>query len=94
MTERTAVLTQYLIPKQALTLLAGRIARTRAGALTTRLIAWFVQRYRVNMAEAANPDVARRSSRPRVTITAARRWWGVMSPWQRSLKMATLPRCT
>jgi phosphatidylserine decarboxylase len=58
MTDRTAVLAQYIIPKQAITLLAGRIARARAGALTTRLIAWFVQRYRVNMAEAANPDIA------------------------------------
>jgi phosphatidylserine decarboxylase len=58
MTDRTAVLAQYLIPKQAITLLAGRVARARGGALTTRLIAWFVQRYRVNMAEAANPDIA------------------------------------
>ena len=58
MTDRTAVLFQYLIPKQALTALAGRIARARGGLLTTRLIAWFVQRYRVNMLEAANPDVA------------------------------------
>lgn len=57
MTDRTAVLAQYLIPKQAITLLAGRIARAKAGALTTRLIAWFVQRYGVNMAEAANPDI-------------------------------------
>jgi phosphatidylserine decarboxylase len=57
MTDRTAVLAQYLVPKQAITLLAGRIARARGGALTTRLIAWFVQRYRVNMAEAANPDI-------------------------------------
>lgn len=58
MTDRTALLLQYLIPKQAITLLAGRIARAQAGALTTRLIAWFVQRYRVNMQEAANPDMA------------------------------------
>jgi len=58
MTDRTAVLSQYLIPKQAMTLLAGRIARARGGRLTTRLIAWFVQRYRVNMLEAANPDMA------------------------------------
>jgi phosphatidylserine decarboxylase len=57
MTDRPAVLAQYLVPKQAITLLAGRIARARGGALTTRLIAWFVQRYRVNMAEAANPDI-------------------------------------
>lgn len=58
MSDRLAVLPQYLIPKQALTLLAGRVARWRGGVFTTRLIAWFVQRYRVNMAEAANPDVA------------------------------------
>ncbi len=58
MTDRTAVLVQYLIPKQAITLLAGRIARARAGGLTTRLIAWFVRRYGVNMAEAANTDIA------------------------------------
>ena len=58
MSDRLAVLPQYLIPKQALTLLAGRIARAQGGELTTRLIAWFVQRYKVNMAEAANPDVA------------------------------------
>ena len=57
MTDRTAVLFQYLIPKQAITLLAGRIARARGGRLTTRLIAWFVQRYHVNMQEAANPDI-------------------------------------
>lgn len=58
MTDRTAVLSQYLIPKQAITLLAGRIACARAGVLTTRLIAWFVRRYQVNMLEAANPDLA------------------------------------
>lgn len=58
MTDRTTVLLQYLIPKQIITLLAGRIARARGGVLTTRLIAWFVRRYRVNMLEAANPDMA------------------------------------
>jgi phosphatidylserine decarboxylase len=58
MSDRLAVLPQYLIPKQALTLMAGRIARAQGGAFTTRLIDWFAQRYRVNMAEAANPDMA------------------------------------
>ena len=58
MFDRLAVLPQYLIPKQALTLLAGSIARAQGGAFTTRLIAWFVQRYRVNMAEAENPDIS------------------------------------
>ena len=58
MSDRFAVLPQYLLPKQAITLLAGRVARAQGGAFTTRLIQWFVQRYQVNMAEAANPDVA------------------------------------
>jgi phosphatidylserine decarboxylase len=56
--DRLAVLPQYLLPKQALTLLAGRIASARAGTSTTRLIRWFVKRYGVDMAEAADPDIA------------------------------------
>jgi phosphatidylserine decarboxylase len=56
--DRSAVLPQYVIPKQALTILAGKIAGAQAGHLTTRLITWFVARYNVNMAEAANSDVA------------------------------------
>jgi phosphatidylserine decarboxylase len=56
--ERLAVLAQYLLPKQALTALAGRLASARAGGLTTAVIRWFVGRYGVNMAEAANPDIA------------------------------------
>ncbi len=58
MSHRLAVLPQYLLPKQALTTLAGRVARARGGRLTTRLIAWFVRRYQVDMGEAANPDIA------------------------------------
>jgi phosphatidylserine decarboxylase len=56
--DRLAVLPQYLLPKQALTTLAGRVASAQAGDLTTRVIAWFVQRYGVNMDEAAVPDIA------------------------------------
>lgn len=58
MSDRFAVLPQYLLPKQALTVFAGWIAGARGGRLTTRLIKWFVGRYGVNMSEAANPDVA------------------------------------
>ena len=58
MSDRLAVLPQYLIPKQALTALAGKLASAEAGALTTSVIRWFVGRYNVNMAEAANPDIA------------------------------------
>ena len=39
-------------------MLAGKLADARAGALTTSVIRWFVGRYGVNMAEAANPDIA------------------------------------
>jgi phosphatidylserine decarboxylase len=58
MSETLAVLPQYLLPKKALTQLAGRFASARGGAATTALIRWFVRRYQVNMAEAANPDAA------------------------------------
>ena len=58
MSDRLAVLPQYLIPKQALTVLAGKLASAQAGSLTTSVIRWFVDRYKVNMAEAANPDIA------------------------------------
>ncbi len=56
--DRLAVLPQYLLPKQALTALAGRLASAEAGGLTTAVIRWFVGRYKVNMAEAAQPDIA------------------------------------
>ncbi len=55
--DRLAVLPQYLLPKQALTRFAGLVASTQGGPLTTRLIAWFVRRYKVNMAEAVDPDI-------------------------------------
>lgn len=58
MSDSLAVLPQYLIPKQAITALAGKLASARAGSWTTAVIRWFVQRYQVNMAEAANPDIA------------------------------------
>jgi phosphatidylserine decarboxylase len=52
------VLLQYILPKQAITALAGKLAHYQGGNLTTSVITWFVKRYQVNMAEAANPDVA------------------------------------
>ena len=58
MSDTLAVLPQYLIPKQALTALAGKFASAKAGNTTTAVIRWFVKRYQVDMAEAANPDIA------------------------------------
>ncbi|MCA3040509.1 MAG: phosphatidylserine decarboxylase [Rhodocyclaceae bacterium] len=58
MSDRLKVALQYLLPKQAITALAGKGAGAKLGSTTTSLIRWFVRRYGVNMAEAANPDVA------------------------------------
>jgi len=57
MPPRLAVLYQYLLPKQAITALAGRIASASAGGITTALIRWFVRRFGVDMSEAAEPDI-------------------------------------
>jgi phosphatidylserine decarboxylase len=52
-----AVLPQYLIPKQLLTILAGKLASARLGGVTSSVIRSFVAHYGVNMQEAANPDL-------------------------------------
>ncbi len=56
--DRLVVMPQYLLPKQALTLAMGRLARAQAGAATTALIRAFIARYDVDMSEAAEPDPA------------------------------------
>ena len=58
MLNRLKVLPQYLLPKQLLTSLAGRLASQARGGTTTSVIGWFVKKYQVNMAEALNPDIA------------------------------------
>ena len=58
MSDRLAVLPQYLLPKKALTAFAGQVAQAPMGALTTGIIRRFIRRYGVNMSEAANPDPA------------------------------------
>ena len=45
------------MPKRAMTSFGGLVASARAGAVTTALIRWFVGKYKVNMAEAADPDI-------------------------------------
>ncbi len=62
MSDRLAVLPQYLLPKGALTNFAGRVAGAKGGAMTTRLIRWFVGRYNVNMDEALDPDITHYTS--------------------------------
>lgn len=51
------VLLQYILPKQVITVLAGLVADKRGGKRTVRLIEWFVARYKVDMSEAADPDI-------------------------------------
>ena len=51
-----AVSLQYLFPKRALTEFGGWVAHGRWGAVTQWIIRRFIRKYRVNMAEAANPD--------------------------------------
>ena len=58
LSDRLAVLPQYLLPKQALTAFAGFVASRERGWLTTALIRWFVGKYKVNLGEAANSDIA------------------------------------
>ena len=57
MSDRLAVLPQYLYPKRALTQFAARVANARGGRFTTALIRWFVQHYGVDMSEAAQPEI-------------------------------------
>jgi phosphatidylserine decarboxylase len=47
---------QYLYPKLALTQLMGRLARAQGGAMTHWTIERFVQRYRVDMGQAQEPN--------------------------------------
>ena len=58
MSERLAVALQYALPKRLLTQLAGKLASLEGGKATTAVIRWFIKRYGVNMAEAANADPA------------------------------------
>ena len=58
MSDRFAVLPQYLLPKQALTHFAGFVASRERGWVTTEIIRRFVAKYRVNMDEALDSNIA------------------------------------
>ncbi|RZI93208.1 MAG: phosphatidylserine decarboxylase [Variovorax sp.] len=57
MSDRSAVLPQYLFPKQALTNFAGWVAGKERGRVTTWIIRRFVKKYDVNMGEALESDI-------------------------------------
>lgn len=56
MSDRLAVLPQYVMPKQAMTRLAGALASRPLGAVTRGAIARFIRRYDVRMDEALQSD--------------------------------------
>ena len=58
MSDRLAVLPQYLFPKQALTAFAGWVSSHERGRVTTEIIRRFVAKYQVNMDEALDSDIA------------------------------------
>jgi len=58
LSDRLAVLSQYLLPKQALTSFAGWVAGKERGAVTTWIIRRFVAKYGVDMDEALDSDIA------------------------------------
>ncbi|MBK7000230.1 MAG: phosphatidylserine decarboxylase [Rhodoferax sp.] len=58
MSDKLAVLPQYILPKKVLTMLAGKVAQAQGGRWTRALIKWFVRHYQVNMDEAARSDIA------------------------------------
>jgi phosphatidylserine decarboxylase len=57
LSDRSAVLPQYLVPKQALTNFAGWVAGKERGRVTTWIIRRFVAKYDVNMSEAIDSDI-------------------------------------
>ena len=57
MSNRLAVIPQYLLPKRVITVLAGKLANLRGGAFTHAVIRRFVAHYRVDMSEAAQSRI-------------------------------------
>ena len=62
MSDRLAVLPQYLLPKKLVTQLAGLFASAELGGVTQAAISLFVAHYGVDMSEAAEPDITRYAS--------------------------------
>ena len=56
--DRIKILIQQLLPKQALTVLAGKMATMKLGRFTTAFIGWYARHYRVQLEEAleSNPS--------------------------------------
>ncbi|MFD2096551.1 archaetidylserine decarboxylase [Corallincola platygyrae] len=55
MLDKLKVTLQYCFPQHGLSRLVGKFAAAEAGKVTTAFIRWFIKKYQVNMAEAAEP---------------------------------------
>ena len=62
MNDNIFVALQHVLPKLALTIFAGWVAHWRGGRITHAIIEWFVAKYQVNMAEAADTDISHYAS--------------------------------
>jgi phosphatidylserine decarboxylase len=60
--ERAFIGLQYLLPQHALSRLLGFLADSRVGLVRAALIRMFLNRYRVDLSEAAQPDAGRYDS--------------------------------
>lgn len=56
------ILMQFLIPQHWVSRLVGMLGNSRNIFITRTFIGWFVKRFNVNMADAAEPDLARYDS--------------------------------
>jgi phosphatidylserine decarboxylase len=52
MLNKIKITLQYLMPKHAISRAVGKLAAAEAGWLTTKLISWFIDAYKINMSEA------------------------------------------
>lgn len=50
--DKIKITLQYMMPKHAISRLAGKLAAAQAGWLTTSLIKWFIKAYKIDMSEA------------------------------------------
>jgi phosphatidylserine decarboxylase len=57
MNDKFFVVLQHGLPKLAITVFAGMVANWRGGRITQAIIEWFVAKYHVNMAEAAETNI-------------------------------------
>lgn len=58
MKDNLFIVMQYLIPQHWVSRLAGRLANSRHSLIRKTFIGWFAKRFNVNMAEAAESDLA------------------------------------